>query len=129
MKEYIYVSVAGEVKFEKISDSKYNIYTSESVFGYNWELFATLTVVNSNISDYGMLDDIQDEIIRNFFYNEESFSYETQKGFYLVYTWKNYSGNFSIEKVSLDEPPHYFLNKDNKLNSLILKIERVNNQC
>ena len=124
-KEYIYESVVREVKFEKVSDSEYNVYTSESVFGYDWEIFATLQVVKSNISDYGMLDDIQDGIIRNFFYNEVSFLDETQKGFYLVYTWKNYSDSFSVEKVSLDESPYYFLNEDNKLNSLVLKIERV----
>ena len=125
MKEYIYESVVREVKFEKINDKEYNVYTSESVFGYNWELFATLEIVKSDISDYAMLDNIQEGIIRNFFYNEVSFSDETENGFYLVYTWKNYSGSFSIEKVSLDESPHYFLNEDNKLNSLILKIERV----
>ena len=125
MKEYIYESVVREVKFEQVSDKKYNVYTSESVFGYNWELFATLQIVKSNISDYGMLDDIQEGIIRNFFYNEVSFSDETQKGFYLVYTWKNYSDSFSVEKVSLDESTYYFLSEDNKLNSLVLKIERV----
>ena len=127
MKEYIYESVVREVKFEKVSDNKYNVYTSESCFGYNWELFATLMVVNSNISDYGMIDNIQEGIIRNFFYNEVSFSDETQKGFYLVYTWKNYSDSFYIETVSLDDSPYYCLNEDNKLNSLVLKIERVDN--
>ena len=126
-KEYIYESVVREVKFEKINNMKYNVYTSESCFGYNWDLFATLEVVKSNISDYGMLDDIQEGIIRNFFYNEVSFSDETQNGFYLVYTWENYSDSFSIEKVSLDEPPYYFLSENNKLNSLVLKIERVDN--
>ena len=126
-KEYIYESVVRVVKFEKINNMKYNVYTSESWFGYNWVPFATLEVVNSNISDYGMLDDIQEGIIRNFFYNEVSFSDETQNGFYLVYTWENYSDSFSIEKVSLDEPPYYFLSENNKLNSLVLKIERVDN--
>ena len=126
-KEYIFESPVREVKFEQVSDNKYNVYTSESVFGYNWELFATLEIVKSDISDYGMLDDIQEGIIRNFFYNEVSFSDETKNGFYLVYTWKNYSGSISIEKVSLDESPYYFLSEDNKVNSLILKIERVDN--
>lgn len=125
MKEYIYESVVREVKFEKVTDKKFNVYTSESCFGYNWELFATLSVVKNNISDYGILDDIQEGVIRNFFYNEVSFSDETQNGFYLVYTWKNYTDSFSIEKVSLDESPYYFLNEDNKLNLLVLKIERV----
>ena len=124
-KEYIFESPVREVKFEQVSDNYYNVYTSESVFGYNWDLFATLEVINNNISDYGILDNIQEGIIRNFFYNEVSFSDETKNGFYLVYTWKNYSGSFSIEKVSLDESPHYFLNEDNKYNSLVLKIERV----
>ena len=124
MKEYIYESVVREVKFEKVSDNKYNVYTSESCFGYNWELFTTLEVVNSNISDYGMLDNIQEGIIRNFFYNEVSFCDENSNGFYLVYTWKNYSDTFSVQQLELNETP-VATSEDNKLNSLVLKIERV----
>ena len=124
MKEYIYEGTVREVKFEKINDKKYNVYTSESVFGYNWELFATLTVVNSNISDYGMLDDIQEGIIRNFFYNEVSFSDETKSGFYLIYSWKNYSDTFSVQQVELSEQP-FILLEEEKPNLLVLKIERV----
>ena len=124
MKEYIYESVVREVKFEKVSDNKYNVYTSESCFGYNWELFTTLEVVNSNISDYGMLDNIQEGIIRNFFSNEVSFCDENSNGFYLVYTWKNYSDTFSVQQLELNETP-VATSEDNKLNSLVLKIERV----
>ena len=127
MKESIYESPVREVKFEQVSNNKYNVYTSDSCFGYNWELFAKLTVVNSNINDYGMIDNIQDGIIRNFFYYENSFYDENSNGFYLVYTWKNYSDSFSIENVSLDESPYYFLSEDSKINSLVLKIERVDN--
>lgn len=125
MKEYIFESPVREVKFEKVTDKKYNVYTSESCFGYDWELFATLTVVNSNIDDYSPLDDIQEGIIRNFFYNETSFSDEKYNGFYLLYNWKNYSGSFLVEKVTLDEGKHYSLIEDNKYNHLVLKIERV----
>ena len=124
MKEYIYESVVREVKFEKLSDSKYNVYTSESCFGYNWELFATLTVVNSNINDYCVLDNIQEGIIRNFFYNEVSFSDETKSGFYLIYSWKNFSDTFSVQQVELSEQPFISL-EDEKPNLLVLKIEVV----
>ena len=123
-KEFIYESVVREVKFEKVSDNKYNVYTSESCFGYNWELFATITVVNSNISDYGMIDNIQDEIIRNFFYNEVRFSDGTKSGFYLIYSWKNFSDTFSVQQVELSEQP-FILLEDEKPNLLVLKIERV----
>lgn len=126
MKEYIYESPVREVKFEKIDNMKYNVYTSESCFGYDWELFATLEVVKSSISDYGMLDNIQEGIIRNFFYTEVSFSDETQKGFYLVYTWKNFSDTFSVQQLELNETL-VAASEDNKLNSLFLKIERVDN--
>ena len=125
-KEYIYESPVREVKFEKVTDKKYNVYTSESVFGYNWELFATLTVVNSNISDYGILDNIQEGIIRSFFYNEASFSDETKSGCYLIYSWKNYSDTFSVQQVELNEQP-FILLEDEKPNLLVLKIERVDN--
>ena len=125
-KEYIYESVVREVKFEKINDKEYNVYTSESCFGYNWELFASLEVVISNISDYGIPDNIQEEIIRNFFYNEVSFCDENSNGFYLVYTWKNYSDTFSVQQLELNETP-VATSEDNKLNSLVLKIERVDN--
>ena len=125
MKEYIYESVVREVKFEKVTDKKFNVYTSESCFGYDWELFATLEVIVSDINDYSALDDIQEGIIRNFFYSETSFSDETSNGFYLLYTWKNYSGSFEVEKVTLDEGKYYFPIEDEKNNSLILKIERV----
>ena len=128
MKEYIFESPVREVKFEQVSDNKYNVYTSESAFEYNWELFATLQVVKSNISDYGILDNIQEGVIRNFFYNEVSFSDETQKGFYLVYTWKNFSDTFSVQQLELNETP-FATSEDNKLNSLVLKIERVDSQC
>ena len=124
MKEYIYESVVREVKFEQVSDKEYNVYTSESCFGYNWELFASLQVVNSNISDYGMLDNIQEGIIRNFFYNEVSFSDETKSGFYLIYSWKNFSDTFSVQQVELSEQP-FILLEDEKPNLLVLKIERV----
>ena len=70
MKEYIYESVVREVKFEQVDNKTYNVYTSESCFGYDWELFATLQVV---VNDYSVIDDIQEGIIRNFFYNESSF--------------------------------------------------------
>ena len=126
MKEYIYESVAREVKFEQLSDKKYNVYTSESCFGYDWELFAKLTVVNSNINDYGIIDNIQEGVIRNFFYNEVSFSDETKNGFYLVYTWKNFSDTFSVQQVELSEQP-FILLEDEKPNLLVLKIERVVN--
>lgn len=125
MKEYIYESVVREVKFEKVTDKKFNVYTSESCFGYDWELFATLEVIVSDINDYSALDDIQEGIIRNFFYSETSFSDETSNGFYLLYTWKKYSGSFEVEKVTLDEGKYYFPIEDEKNNSLILKIERV----
>lgn len=127
MKEYIYESVVREVKFEKVTDKKFNVYTSESCFGYDWELFATLEVIVNAINDYSTLDDIQEGIIRNFFYNENSFSDETSNGFYLLYTWKNYSGSFEVEKVTLDEGKHYSMIEDNKYNHLVLKIERVDN--
>ena len=123
-KEFIYESNVREVKFEQVSNNKYNVYTSESCFGYNWELFATLEVLNSNISDYGILDSIQEGIIRNFFYNEVSFSDENSNGFYLGYTWKNYSDTFSVQQVELNETP-VATSEDNKFNSLVLKIERV----
>ena len=61
-------------------------------------------------------------------YNEVSFSDETQKGFYLVYTWKNYSDTFSVQQLELNETP-VATNEDNKYNSLVLKIERVASQC
>ena len=125
-KEYIYESVVREVKFEKVDNMKYNVYTSESVFGYDWELFATLQVVKSNISDYGILDNIQEGVIRNFFYNEFSFSDETKNGFYLVYTWKNFSDTFSVQQLELSEQP-FILLEDEKPNLLVLKIERVDN--
>ena len=125
-KEYIFESPVREVKFEKVSDNKYNVYTSESCFGYNWELFAKLTVVNSNIDDYGMLDNIQEGIIRNFFYYENSFYDENSNGFYLIYSWKNYSDTFSVQQLELNETP-VATSEDNKLNSLVLKIERVDN--
>lgn len=127
MKDYIYKSAVREVKFEQVSDTKYNVYISESVFGYEWELFATLEVVANNITDYGLIDDIQDGIIRNFFYNETSFSDETFNGFYLMYNWKNYSGSFSVETIELDEGKYYWPIEDEKNNILILKIERVDN--
>ena len=126
MKEYIYESVVREVKFEQVSDNKYNVYTSENCFGYNWGLFASLQVVNSNISDYGMIDNIQDVIIRNFFYNEVSFSDETKGGFYLIYSWKNFSDTFSVQQVKLSDQP-FILLEDEKPNFLVLKIERVDN--
>ena len=125
MKEYIYESVVREVKFEQVDNKTYNVYTSESCFGYDWELFATLQVVVNDINDYSALDDIQEGIIRNFFYNETSFSDETSNGFYLMYSWKNYCGSFEVEKVTLDEGKYYFPIEDEKNNSLILKIERV----
>lgn len=83
MKEYIYESVVREVKFEQVDNKTYNVYTSESCFGYDWELFAIIEVVVNDINDYSMLDDIQEGIIRNFFYNETSFSDETSNGFTL----------------------------------------------
>ena len=126
MKEYIYESPVREVKFERVSDKKYNVYTSESCFGYDWELFAKLTVVNSNINDYGILDNIQEGIIRNFFYYENSFYDENSNGFYLIYTWKNYTDTFSIQQVELSEQP-FILLEDEKPNLLVLKIERVDN--
>ena len=126
MKEYIYESVVREVKFEQVSDKEYNVYTSESCFGYDWELFATLQVVNSNISDYGMIDNIQEGIIRNFFYYESSFYDENSNGFYLIYSWKNYSDCFSVQQVELSEQP-FILLEDEKPNLLVLKIERVVN--
>lgn len=125
MKEYIYESVVREVKFEKVTDKKFNVYTSESCFGYDWEKFATIEVVVNDINDYSLLDDIQEGIIRNFFYNETSFSDEMSSGFYLMYSWKNYYGSFEVEKVTLDESKHYSIIQDNKYNHLILKIERV----
>ena len=125
-KEYIFESQVREVKFEQVSDKEYNVYTSESVFGYDWELFATLQVVKSNISDYGILDNIQEGVIRNFFYNEFSFSDETKNGFYLVYTWKNFSDTFSVQQLELSEQP-FILLEDEKPNLLVLKIERVDN--
>lgn len=125
MKEYIYESNVREVKFEQVADKKYNVYTSESCFGYDWEPFATIEVVVSDINDYSTLDDIQEGIIRNFFYNETSFSDETSNGFYLLYTWKNYSGSFEVEKVTLDEGKDYSIIQDNRYNHLVLKIERV----
>ena len=126
MKEYIYESPVREVKFEQVSDKEYNVYTSESCFGYDWELFAKLTILNSNISDYGMLDNIQEGIIRNFFYYENSFYDENSKGFYLIYSWKNYSDTFSVQQVELSEQP-FILLEDEKPNILVLKIERVDN--
>ena len=125
-KEYIFESPVREVKFEQVSDKEYNVYTSESCFGYNWELFAKLTVVNSNINDYGILDNIQEGIIRNFFYYENSFYDENSNGFYLIYSWKNYSGTFSLQQVELSEQP-FILLEDEKPNLLVLKIERVDN--
>lgn len=127
MKEYIFESPVREVKFEKISNKKYNVYTSESCFGYDWEPFATIEIVVSDIKDYSLIDDIQEGIIRNFFYYENSFSDEKSKGFYLMYNWKNYSDSFSVETVELDEGKYYFPIGDEKNNSLILKIERVDN--
>lgn len=127
MKEFIYECPVREVKFEQVADKKYNVYTSESCFGYEWELFATLTVVNSNISDYSLIDNIQEGIIRNFFYYENSFSDEKSNGFYLIYTWENYSNRFSVETLALDEGKYYFPDEDNKYNSLVLKFERVDN--
>lgn len=129
MKEYIYESPVREVKFEKVNDKEYNVYTSESVFGYDWEKFATLEVVVSDIKDYSLVDDIQEGIIRNFFYYENSFSDEKSNGFYLMYNWKNYSGSFSVETIELNEGKYYFPIEDEKNNSLILKIERVDNKC
>ena len=126
MKEYIFESMVREVKFEKINDNKYNVYTSESCFGYGWELFAKLTVVNSNINDYGMLDNIQEGIVRNFFYNENSFYDDNSNGFYLIYSWKNYSDTFSVQQVELSEQS-FILLEDEKPNLLVLKIERVDN--
>lgn len=126
MKEFIYESPVREVKFEKINDKEYNVYTSESCFGYDWELFAKLTVINSNISDYGMIDNIQEGIIRNFFYYENSFYDENSNGFYLIYSWKNYSDTFSVQQVELSEQP-FILLEDEKPNLLVLKIERVGN--
>lgn len=126
MKEYIFESPVREVKFEKINDEKYNVYTSESCFGYDWEKFAKLTVINNNITDYGMIDNIQEGIIRNFFYCENSFYDENSNGFYLIYSWKNYSNTFSVQQLALDEET-FATDKDNKLNSLVLKIERVVN--
>lgn len=125
-KEYIYESVVREVKFEKVDNMKYNVYTSESCFGYDWEIFAKLTVVNSNINDYGILDNIQEGIIRNFFYYENSFYDENSNGFYLIYSWKNYSDTFSVQQVELSEQP-FILLEDEKPNLLVLKIERVDN--
>ena len=127
-KEFIYESNVREVKFEQVSDKEYNVYTSESCFGYNWELFATLQVVKSNISDYGLLDNIQEGVIRNFFYYENSFYDENSKGFYLIYSWKNYSDCFSVQQVELSEQPFILLG-DKKPNLLVLKIERVDSQC
>ena len=124
MKEYIFESPVREVKFEQVSDKEYNVYTSESCFGYDWKLFAKLAVVNSNISDYGILDNIQEGIIRNFFYYESSFYDENSKGFYLIYSWKNYSDCFSVQQVELSEQP-FILLEDEKPNLLVLKIERV----
>ena len=126
MKEFIYESNVREVKFEQVSDKEYNVYTSESCFGYEWELFATLQVVNSNISDYGMIDNIQEGIIQNFFYYENSFYGENSNGFYLIYSWKNYSDTFSVQQVELSEQP-FILLEDEKPNLLVLKIERVDN--
>ena len=123
MKEYIYESPVREVKFEQVSDKEYNVYTSESCFEYNWELFSKLTVVNSNISDYGMIDNIQEGVIRNFFYYENSFYDENSNGFYLIYSWKNYSDCFSVQQVELSEQP-FILLEDEKPNLLVLKIER-----
>lgn len=127
MKDYIFESPVREVKFEKVDNMKYNVYTSESCFGYDWEKFATLEVVVNDINDYSLLDDIQEGIIRNFFYNETSFSDETSKGFHLMYSWKNYGGSFEVEKVTLDEGKYYSIIEDNKYNHLVLKIERVDN--
>lgn len=101
MKEYIYESMVREVKFEKVNDREYNVYTSESVFGYDWEKFATLEVVVSDIKDYSLVDDIQEGVIRNFFYYENSFSDEKSNGFYLMYNWKNYSGSFQLKLLNL----------------------------
>lgn len=126
MKEYIFESPVREVKFEKVTDKKYNVYTSESPFGYNWEIFAKLTVINSGIDDFGMLDNIQEGIIRNFFYYENSFYDENSNGFYLIYSWKNYSNTFSVQQVELSEQP-FILLEDEKPNFLVLKIERVDN--
>lgn len=125
MREYIYESPVREVKFEQVDNKTYNVYTSESCFGYDWELFALLQVVVNDINDYSVIDDIQEGIVRNFFYNESSFSDETSNGFYLMYSWKNYCGSFEVEKVTLDEGKHYSMIEDNKYNHLVLKIERV----
>ena len=124
MKEYIYESPVREVKFEQVDNKTYNVYTSESCFGYDWELFATLSVVNSNIDNYGAIDNIQEGIIRNFFFYENSFYDENSNGFYLIYSWKNYSDTFSVQKVELTDAPFILLD-DEKPNLLVLKIERV----
>lgn len=126
MKEYIYESVVREVKFEQVDNKTYNVYTSESCFGYDWELFATLSVVNSNIDNYDAIDNIQEGIIRNFFYYENSFCNENSNGFYLIYSWKNYSDTFSVQQVELNEQP-FILLEDEKPNLLVLKFERVDN--
>ena len=127
MKEFIYESVVREVKFEQVDNKTYNVYTSESCFGYDWELFATINIVGCNITDYGLLDSIQQGIIRNFFFYENSFYDENSNGFYLIYSWKNYSDTFSVQQVELTDAPFILLD-DEKPNLLVLKIERVDNQ-
>ena len=127
MKEFIFESPVREVNFEKVTDKKYNVYTSESCFGYDWELFATINIVGCNITDYGLLDSIQQGIIRNFFFYENSFYDENSNGFYLIYSWKNYSDTFSVQQVELTDAPFILLD-DEKPNLLVLKIERVDNQ-
>lgn len=124
MKEYIYESPVREVKFEQVDNKTYNVYTSESCFGYDWELFATINIVGCNITDYGLLDSIQQGIIRNFFFYENSFYDENSNGFYLIYSWKNYSDTFSVQQVELTDAPFILLD-DEKPNLLVLKIERV----
>ena len=127
MREYIYESPVREVKFEQVDNKTYNVYTSESCFGYDWELFATINIVGCNITDYGLLDSIQQGIIRNFFFYENSFYDENSNGFYLIYSWKNYSDTFSVQQVELTDAPFILLD-DEKPNLLVLKIERVDNQ-
>ena len=73
-----------------------------------------------------MLDNIQEGIIRNFFYYENSFYDENSNRFYLIYSWKNYSDTFSVQQVELSEQP-FILLEDEKPNLLVLKIERVDN--
>ena len=51
---------------------------------------------------------------------------ENSNGFYLIYSWKNYSDTFSVQQVELSEQP-FILLEDEKPNLLVLKIERVDN--